>query len=167
VNLTAKVMLLFVASCAVCSAQQTPSGFELPRQRAAFYAHLYRVPEELVGAIIEVESDWNPSAVSNKGAVGLMQLMPATAARFGVSDRFDVEQNLRGGTAYLAWLIHFFNGDLRLVVGAYQAGEGRIQIRGLAYSSPEVFAYVHRVAQLYRAARLQQRNLSIRNGGEQ
>jgi soluble lytic murein transglycosylase-like protein len=157
VNSTAKAVALVIASCGACSAQVRPSSFELPTRRAAFYAHVYRVPEELVDAIIEVESGWNPSAVSNKGAVGLMQLMPGTAARFGVSDRFDVEQNLRGGIAYLAWLIHLFNGDFRLAVGAYQAGEARILVRGLAYSSPEVFAYVRRVAQLYRAARLERR----------
>jgi soluble lytic murein transglycosylase-like protein len=82
-----------------------------------------------------------------------MQLMPATAIRFGVHDRFDIEENIRGGVAYLAWLIRLFNGDLRLAVAAYQVGESQILSRGLAYSSQEVFVYVSRVAQVYRAMR--------------
>ena len=120
---------------------------------AAFYAQAYHVPLELVAAVIQAESNWNPNAVSKKGAAGLMQLMPATAARFGVHNRFDIQENIHGGVAYLAWLIHLFHGDLRLAVAAYQAGEAPILRRGLAYSSPEVFEYVARVARLYRAFR--------------
>src|SRR5260370_5257318 len=120
---------------------------------AVFYAQAYHVPVELVAAVIQAESNWNANAVSNKGAAGLMQLMPATAARFGVQNRFDIQENIRGGVAYLAWLIHLFHGDLRLAVAAYQAGEAPILRRGLAYSSPEVFEYVARVARLYRAMR--------------
>lgn len=122
---------------------------------AAFYASAYGVPVELVDAVIQVESAWNPYAVSSKGAAGLMQLMPDTAVRFGVRNRFDVEDNIRGGVAYLAWLSRLFRGDLRLVVAAYYAGESPILLRGLAYSSPEVFIYVTRVAQVYRALRIQ------------
>ena len=124
---------------------------EFSARRAAVYASAFQVPVELVDAIIQVESAWNPYAVSIKGAAGLMQLMPATAIRFGVRDRFNIEENIRGGVAYLAWLIRLFRGDLRLAVAAYQVGESQILSRGLAYSSPEVFQYVSRVAQLYRA----------------
>jgi len=120
---------------------------------AVFYAHAYHVPLELVAAVIKAESNWNPNAVSNKGAVGLMQLMPGTAARFGVLNRFDIQENIRGGVAYLAWLTHLFHGDLRLAVAAYQVGEAPILRRGLDYSSAEVFEYVSRVARLYRAMR--------------
>jgi soluble lytic murein transglycosylase-like protein len=120
---------------------------------AASYALVFGVPVELVDAVIQVESGWNPYAVSVKGAAGIMQLMPATAIRFGVHDRFDIEENIRGGVAYLAWLIRLFKGDLRLAVAAYQVGESQILSRGLAYSSPEVFQYVSRVAQVYRAIR--------------
>jgi len=126
---------------------------EFSERCAASYASAFEVPVELVEAIIEMESGWNPYAFSKKGAAGLMQLMPATASRFGVPDRFNIEENIRGGVAYLAWLIRLFNGDLRLAVAAYQVGESQILSRGLAYSSREVFLYVSRVAQLYRAKR--------------
>ncbi|MHB8656186.1 MAG: lytic transglycosylase domain-containing protein [Terriglobia bacterium] len=118
------------------------------------YARAYQVPVELVLAVIEVESNWQPDAVSSKGAAGLMQLMPATAFRFGVRNRFQIEENIRAGVKYLAWLIRFFRGDLRLVTAAYLAGESSIRSRGLEYSSPAVYMYVSRVARLYRAKRL-------------
>jgi soluble lytic murein transglycosylase-like protein len=122
---------------------------------ADFYAHRYGVPRELVYAIIEVESGWQPYAVSSKGAAGLMQLMPATAAILGVRNRFRIEENVQGGVAFLAWLQLRFHGDLRLVTAAYFAGENRIAPRGLSYSSPEVYGYVSRVAQVYRQRRMQ------------
>ena len=119
-----------------------------------FYAARYRVPVELVEAIIDEESGWNPSLVSPKGAAGIMQLMPETAIRFGVRNRFHVEENIRGGVAYLAWLSGRFGRDFRLVSAAYYVGEETIAARGLAYSSPVVQAYVLRIAQRYRARRL-------------
>ena len=120
---------------------------------AEHYATIYRVPVELVAAIIDEESGWNPYALSKKGAAGIMQLMPATAVRFGVRNRFVVEENIRGGVAYLAWLKQRFNGDLRLITAAYYVGEPRISLRGLRYSSPDVQCYVKRVAQRYRMRR--------------
>jgi len=122
-------------------------------QWADYYSALYRVPPELVHVIIDVESAWQPRAVSNKGAAGLMQLMPATAVNFGVTNRFEIEQNVRGGVAYLASLLRLFNGDLRLVTAAYVAGEARILPAGLRYSNAEVFAYVSKVARLYQRYR--------------
>jgi len=83
-----------------------------------------------------------------------MQLMPATAVAFGVTNRFDVQQNIRGGVAYLAWLLKLFNGDLRLVTAAYVAGENRILSARLQYSNAEVFEYVSKVARLYQQKRL-------------
>jgi len=112
------------------------------------------VPVELVAAIIDEESGWNPYAVSKKGAAGIMQLMPRTAARFGVRNRFLVQENIRGGVAYLAWLKQRFNGDLRLITAAYYVGEYPISSRGLAYSSPDVQSYVKRVAHRYRMRRV-------------
>ena len=121
---------------------------------ADYYATAYRVPPELVHAIIEVESAWQAHAISTKGAAGLMQLMPATAVTFGVTNRFEVEQNIRGGVAYLARLLKLFNGDLRLVTAAYVAGENRILSARLQYSNAEVFEYVSKVARLYKQKRL-------------
>jgi soluble lytic murein transglycosylase-like protein len=141
---------------------------ELSARWAAYYAGVYHVPVQLVEAIIDVESGWNPYAVSDKGAVGLMQLMPETAYCFGVRNRFMIEENIRGGVAYLAWLMQFFHGELRLVVAGYYAGEQRIMPRNLAYSSRETYEYVRRVAVIYRARRLAEvgnearfRNLSL------
>jgi soluble lytic murein transglycosylase-like protein len=106
-----------------------------------------------VAAIIDEESRWNPCAVSKTGAAGIMQLMPGTAVRFGVRNRFVVEENIRGGVSYLAWLKQRFNGDLRLITAAYYVGESTISLRGLEYSSPDVQGYVKRVAQRYRMRR--------------
>ncbi len=121
---------------------------------AAYYARADGVPLELVEAIIETESGWQPHAVSPKGAVGLMQLMPETAYDFGVHNRFVIAENIRGGVEYLAWLMRVFHGDLRLVVAGYYAGAGPIQARQLAYSS--VYEYVCRVAAIYRRIRLRE-----------
>ena len=133
---------------------QTVTAREIAARHVESYSRAYQVPVELVQSVIEVESNWSPQAVSPKGAVGLMQLMPETAVRFGVRNRFDIEENIRGGVAYLAWLIRLFRGDLRLAIAAYFVGESPILSRGLAYSSSEVFQYVGRVAKGYRAKRL-------------
>jgi soluble lytic murein transglycosylase-like protein len=127
---------------------------EVSARWAEYYAAVYQVPVELVAAIIDEESGWNPYAVSNKGAAGIMQLMPATAVRFGVRNRFLVQENIRGGVAYLAWLKRKFNGDLRLITAAYYVGEYPISLRGLEYSSPDVQSYVKRVAHRYRVRRV-------------
>jgi len=131
---------------------------------AEYYATVYRVPLELVMAIIDEESGWNPYAVSAKGAVGLMQLMPETALRFGVRNGFRLDDNIRGGVAYLALLSHEFGGDLRLVTAAYYVGEDPISRRRLNYSSAEVQSYVRRVAKRYRARRRRAVSLALTNG---
>lgn len=152
-NLAQTVVFLTLLAAPASRAATRAKVQEFSVRCAAFYASAFNVSVELVDAIIEVESGWNPYAVSKKGAAGLMQLMPETALRFGVRDRFNIEQNVRGGVAYLAWLIRLFKGDLRLAVAAYNVGESQILLGGLAYSSPEVFQYVSRVAQLYRRMR--------------
>jgi soluble lytic murein transglycosylase-like protein len=123
------------------------------RQWADYWADSYGLQRELVYAVIEVESGWNPGAVSSAGAAGLMQLMPATAAMFGVRNRFDVAENIRGGVAYLAWLSATCGGDWRLVLASYNAGHTRVLRRGLNYDSEEVHGYVKRVANVYRRNR--------------
>lgn len=132
---------------------------------ANFYADYYRVPRELVHAVIEVESEWQPAAVSSKGAVGVMQLMPATAASFGVRSRFVFEQNIRAGVAHLAWLMARFRADLRLVTAAYFAGERRVAGTGLVLDSPEVHGYVQRVAAAYRRKRVETLSKKSSEGG--
>ena len=147
----ARLFCLFAAGMVACAAQQDQRTKAM--QWADHYAAVYQVPRELVHSIIEIESDWHPRAISNKGAVGLMQLMPATALTFGVTNRFEIEQNIRGGVAYLARLLKLFDGDLRLVAAAYLTGENRIVSTGLAYSNAEVYQYVSKVARLYREKR--------------
>ena len=119
-----------------------------------YYSEQCAVPKELIYAVIDVESGWKPQAVSPKGAVGLMQLMPHTAFRFGGSNRFDTADNLRTGIRYLSFLLKVFDGDLRLAAAAYYAGEARVLRRGLRYRSPEVNEYVRRVAWRYYQHRL-------------
>jgi soluble lytic murein transglycosylase-like protein len=116
---------------------------------AKAYAEHYHVPVELVHAIIAQESGWNQRAVSVKGARGLMQLMPPTAASLGVRDSFDKSQNIGGGVRYLRCLLREFDGDMRLAVAAYFAGDYRVGRRGLSYRNPEVVAYVRQVRQRY------------------
>lgn len=152
-NLARIIVVLTLLAEPVGGAATRAQVREFSMRCAAFYASVFDVPVELVESVIQVESGWNPYAVSKKGAAGLMQLMPETALRFGVQDRFNIEQNVRGGVAYLALLIRLFKGDLRLAVAAYNVGESQILLRGLAYSSREVFQYVSRVAQLYRRMR--------------
>jgi soluble lytic murein transglycosylase len=87
---------------------------------------LYGIDPSLIKAVIKTESNFNPKAVSKKGACGLMQLIPATAERFGVNDVFDPRSNIYGGTKYLNYLMDFFKGDLTLVLAAYNAGENAV-----------------------------------------
>ena len=109
----------------------------------------YGLDPKLVQAVIEVESAYRTDAVSSKEAAGLMQLIPETAARFGVRDVFDTEENLRGGMAYLRWLLAHFHGDLTLTLAAYNAGEGAVErYRGVP-PYPETLAYLRLIRALY------------------
>lgn len=140
-------------------------------QEIAYYADQFAdhfgVPRELVRAIITQESGWNPNAVSSKGAIGLMQLMPATAARYQVENPLDAIDNLRGGVSYLADLSRQFDGDLRLVVAAFYVGEHPIQRRLLQYSNRDVYAYVESVRRLYsrEVAQAHNKQFVIAHGG--
>lgn len=100
----------------------------------------------LLSAVIAVESGFDASALSPKGAMGLMQLMPATARRFGVRDAYSVSDNLRGGAAYLRWLLDYFDRDLALALAAYNAGEGAVLKAGRRIPPfPETMQYVDKV----------------------
>lgn len=156
---TVSVLVLLVGTGRAQMADMRPLR-DLSARWAEYYAAVYRVPIELVEAIIDEESGWNPYAVSSKGAAGIMQLMPATAVRFGVHNRFRVDENIHGGVAYLAWLKRRFNGDLRLMTAAYYVGEYPISLRGLDYSSSDVQSYVQRVSRRYRARRIARGDLA-------
>ena len=118
-------------------------------------AREHGVDEAIVRAIIHAESAFNPNALSRVGAQGLMQLMPATARRFGVANAFDAAQNIRGGVKYLAWLLRRFNGNLTLAAAGYNAGEGAVDKYGGVPPYSETQRYVQRVgvlAERYRGA---------------
>lgn len=108
----------------------------------------YGVDEAVVRAIIHAESAFNPRALSRVGAQGLMQLMPATARRFGVGDAFDAAENIRGGVQYLAWLLKRFDGNVKLAAAGYNAGEGAVdRYKGIPPYA-ETQRYVERVGLL-------------------
>ena len=148
-----KPVLMFAqvfSAISICWAQSpNPQSRTEAEYYVASYAHRYKVPVALVRAIVEHESNWQPCVASPKGAVGLMQLMPATARWLGVRDRCNLEQNISGGVRYLSGLMRLFHDDLRLVVAAYYAGEDVIGRRTLAYRNPDVVAYVARIRTAY------------------
>ncbi len=105
----------------------------------------YQLDPNLVLAVVEAESGFNPKALSPKNAQGLMQLIPATAQRFGVADVWDPEQNLRGGMAYLRWLLDYFEGDVKLALAGYNAGEKAVDRHGGVPPYQETQTYVKRI----------------------
>jgi soluble lytic murein transglycosylase-like protein len=110
------------------------------------------LPEALVLAVIAVESNFDPRAVSEKGAAGLMQLMPGTARDMYVSDVFDPEQNIHGGTRYLRLLANQYGGDMVRMLAAYNAGPEAVRRAGGAVPNiPETREYVRKVVALYQA----------------
>jgi soluble lytic murein transglycosylase-like protein len=112
----------------------------------------------LIQALIVVESGFNPRAVSKRGAVGLMQLRPETAARYGVADRYDATENIRAGSRYLADLMTLFDSNTELALAAYNAGEGAVaRYGGRIPPFKETLQYVPNVLKVYRALVAQQR----------
>ena len=111
-------------------------------------ASAFKLDQSLVRAIIEAESDFDVHATSRVGARGLMQLMPETAARYGVRDIFDPEQNIWGGTRYIRDLLEKFNNDIPLALAAYNAGENAVVRYGGIPPFPETKEYVQRVLEL-------------------
>jgi len=109
----------------------------------------YKVSPNFALAIIRAESNFDPNARSPKNAQGLMQLIPETSARFNVKKPFDPVQNIRGGLAYLRWLLAYFRGDVALVAAAYNAGEGAVERFGGVPPYAETRAYVQRIKRYY------------------
>ena len=137
----------------------------MPRNRDRFdlliadTAQRHRLLPELLHAVIEAESAYDPNAVSHAGAAGLMQLMPKTAERFGVTDRFDPAQSLEGGASYLRFLIDHFDNDLMLAIAGYNAGENAVEKYGRTVPPyRETKGYVVKVLKFFR------RNLATMRG---
>ena len=120
------------------------------------------VEPNLLRAVIVVESGFNSRAVSKRGAVGLMQLMPETATRFGVSNRYDPRQNVRGGALYLGFLINRFSQNVRLALAAFNAGEDAVD-RNAGQIPPfiETLEYVPKVLKIYQALSERQRQATL------
>jgi len=112
-------------------------------------ADRHNVDPALVRAVIETESGWNPVARSRKGAMGLMQLIPTTAQRFGANDAFNPKQNVEAGVHYLRVLLERYNGNLDLALAAYNAGEGAVDRAHGIPSIRETRNYIQRVQDAY------------------
>jgi soluble lytic murein transglycosylase-like protein len=115
------------------------------------WAPQYNLDANLVEAVVAVESNYDRFAVSNKGAQGLMQLIPATAKRFGVRDAFDAADNIRGGVRYLNFLMSYFQGNLEHVLAAYNSGEQTVVRYHGVPPYPETQKYIRKVTSLYHA----------------
>jgi soluble lytic murein transglycosylase-like protein len=131
-----------------------------PRGPDAFSSHVqgaaqkYRLPEALILAVMAVESNFNPRALSDKGAVGLMQLMPATARELSVGDAWDPAQNIEGGARYLRILANQYAGDMVKTLAAYNAGPEAVRRAGETVPDiPETREYVRKVVALYQSLR--------------
>jgi soluble lytic murein transglycosylase-like protein len=142
-----------VAGAAVPPSDHDVSRFSRYDEPIRQAATLYQIPEQLVRAVIKVESDYDPRAVSVAGARGLMQLMPDTADRLQVRDIDDPRENIFGGVRFLRILANDFNGDLELTIAAYNAGGEEVMRAGGIPFIPETRDYVVKVTRFYRRYR--------------
>lgn len=157
----AKVLFTYIETCFACAPRSRVDFSNVRLNTDAFRGEIraaaadHQLDEALLRAVIHAESAFNANARSHKGAQGLMQLMPATAERFGVGDPYQPEQNIKGGSAYLAWLLKRYKGDITLAAAAYNAGEGAVDRHGGVPPYEETQRYVERVnilAARYRGA---------------
>lgn len=143
-------------SCMVSREDEDDLVLQVPPEQKKIFelvsklAPEYGISPRLAMAIIRTESNFNPAAVSPKKAQGLMQLIPETAERFNVKKPFDPEQNIRGGLAYLRWLLAYFKGDIALVAAGYNAGEGAVNRYAGIPPYPETRGYVKRIRELFK-----------------
>lgn len=163
---------------AVPSSEGVRATRYVPADRTASYDDLIveharknNVRPSLVRAVIQVESGFNPTAYSNKGAMGLMQLMPATAREFGVRNAFNPEENVRAGVAYLKQLLNRYDGNEQLALAAYNAGPGAVDKHGQSIPPyQETRSYVSKVGEIAGAGRpsrpVMYRSIEIVNGHE-
>jgi soluble lytic murein transglycosylase-like protein len=112
-------------------------------------SYKYNIEPAIIKAVISAESNWDPRAVSGKGAIGLMQLMPTTAEDMQVVNPFDPEENIEGGTKYLRHLLNRFNGDMDLALAAYNAGPARVERTGGVPAIPETIQYIKKVNRFF------------------
>lgn len=151
----ASVLFSYIETCFACSVVSSVDfnsvGLNLDafREEVLTTAAASGVDPAFVRAVIHAESAFNPNALSHVGAQGLMQLMPATAARFGVTEAFIPAENIKGGVAYLAWLMKRFDGDSMRVAAAYNAGEGAVDRYGGVPPYAETQVFVERVGILH------------------
>lgn len=123
---------------------------EILYKNVSHTAKRHNIDPYLIWAIIKMESNFNSEAISPKGAVGLMQLMPTTAKAFDVSDPFNPHQNIEGGIKYMRYLLRIFNGDMKLSLAAYNAGEKTVLNYKNIPPFPETEMYVNNVVSFYR-----------------
>ena len=122
-------------------------------------ARKYDVPSDLIHSIIKAESNYDSQAISSKGAVGLMQLMPETARQYGVQDRFDPVENIEGGVRYLKDLVRLYNRRTNLVLAAYNAGQEAVKKYGGIPPYPETIGYIEKVQSSYKNPTIRQRTV--------
>ncbi|HET9031672.1 MAG TPA: lytic transglycosylase domain-containing protein [Dokdonella sp.] len=149
------LLFTYISTCVACDLHSTINfartalNTEAYKDEVNLAAADYGVDAALLRAVIHAESAFNPMAISSKGAQGLMQLMPGTASDLGVTDAFDVSQNIRGGAKYLAEMLKNFNGDQGLAAAAYNAGPGAVRKYSAVPPYAETQIYVERVKTLY------------------
>lgn len=128
------------------------------------YSYQYGLDPDLIKAVIRVESNFNPRAVSNKGAIGLMQLLPSTAKLMGVKDPYDIKENIYGGCKYLKYLLEEFSGDLKLALAAYNSGKEKVlQYKGIP-PYKETIDYVKKIMNIYNGSGFSEREVKIVKG---
>lgn len=149
-----QVLFTYISTCFACDVHSTVNFASTRLNRDAFRAEIaaaaaeFGVDEALLRAVVHAESAFNPNALSNKGAQGLMQLMPGTADDLGVDNPFDAVQNIRGGAQYLAQQLKAFQGNEKLAMAAYNAGPANVSKYGGVPPFDETRVYVERVSTL-------------------